>query len=103
MSRKDLEKFDPAKLKPGARKWFEVVNSQTGYHEVHYFCRDRDGELLAGVASNFNTAESEIKSWKKLKHAREKDLKQLSFVTSPESLFKAHELPMADSTPRDRS
>ena len=80
MSRKALEKFDPSKLKPGARKLFEVVNPQTRYHEVHYFCRDRDGELFAGVASNFKDAEAEIKAWRQLKRAKAQDQKQLSFA-----------------------
>jgi len=77
MSRKDLEKFDPAKLKPGATKLFEVVNPQDHYHEVHYFFRDRDGELLSGVVHGFGAAYKAIGDWKKLKRAKAEDLRQM--------------------------
>lgn len=80
MSRKDLKKFDPSKLKPGATRLIEVVDRQTGYHEVHFFCRDDDGELLTGVVHGHSNAYKQIRSWKALKRARAKDLKQLAFV-----------------------
>ena len=68
MSRKELEKFNAEKLKPGGTKLIEVVNPQTHYHEVHYFYRDHDGELLSGVTHGFNNARTAIKDWKKLKN-----------------------------------
>ena len=78
MSRKALEKFNPARLKPGGSpRFFEVVNPQTHYHEVHYFFRDQDGELLSGVTHGFNNAHAEIKNWKNLKRAKLVELKQM--------------------------
>ena len=77
MSRKDLEKFNPEKLKPGATRMFEVVNPQDHYHEVHYFCRDRDGELLSGVVHGFPAAHKAVADWKKLKHEMSKKFKQM--------------------------
>lgn len=80
MSRKDLEQYDPSTLKPGSTKFFEVVNQGTHYHEVHYFYRDLDGELLTGVAQNNNFARTSINDWKKLKRAKARDLKQMTFA-----------------------
>ena len=77
MSRKELEKFNPEKLKPGNTKMIEVVNPQTHYHEVHYFCRDHDGELLSGFVNGFRNARTAIADWKKLKHAKAEELKQM--------------------------
>lgn len=78
MSRKQLEQFDPAKLKPGCSKKIETVGVK-GYHEFHYFYRDHDGELFTFVGTN-HEGEEKRKAWQKLKRAKVKDLKQLSFA-----------------------
>lgn len=76
MSRKQLEQFDPAKLRPGRCRNFETVGAK-GYHKFHYFYRDHDGELFTFVGAN--EGEEKRKAWQKLKRAKVKDLKQLSF------------------------
>ena len=83
MSRKELEKFNPEKLKPGATKLIEVVNPQTHYHEVHYFFRDHDGELFSGVTHGFRNAHAAIRDWKKLKRAKPDNLKQMPLDLVP--------------------
>ena len=78
MSRKELQTFNPAKLKPGGMKLIEVVDQETHYHKVYYFFRDHDGELLAGVTHGFRNARTAISDWKKLKHANPAELKQMT-------------------------
>jgi hypothetical protein len=80
MTRKALEAFNPAKLRKGTGKCFEVRNPQTGYGEHHYFYRDRDGELFTIVEHRRDTCEQARKDWQKLKRAKIKDLKQLKFA-----------------------
>ena len=69
MSKQELEKFNPEKLKDGREKLIETVNPKTHYHEIHYFYRDRDGELFSGVTHGFRNARSEIRNWIKRKRA----------------------------------
>jgi len=81
MSKKDLAKFDPAKLKPG-RSWSTEIVRADGYHETHYFYRDRDGELFTTITRNHNTGEEERRAWQKLKRAKPEKLKQLDLIQS---------------------
>ncbi len=81
MSKKDLYKFKPEKLKPG-RSWSTEIVRADGYHETHYFYRDKDGELFATITRNHNTGDQERRAWAKLKRAKVKDLKQLELLQS---------------------
>ena len=65
MSRKDLLKFDPAKLPVGRARSFEVVNPTTHYHECHYYYRAPDGELFYALTKNRNSGDRERKEWMK--------------------------------------
>jgi hypothetical protein len=80
MTRKALNAFDPAKLRNGRGKVFEVRNPKTGYGEHHYFYRDKDGELFAFIAHRLDECENARKEWQKLKRARPTQLKQKSFL-----------------------
>jgi len=82
MSKKDLAKFNPEKLRPG-RSWStEVVPVPGGYHETHYFYRDHDGELFTTITRNQNTGDAERRAWSKLKRAKPEKLKQMDFMQS---------------------
>ena len=76
MSRKDLQKFDPSKLRPGRSRNIETVGPD-GYHVFYYFYRDKDGELFTHVGPN--EGEAKRKAWQKLKKAKAQELKQLHF------------------------
>ena len=78
MSRKQLEAFNASKLRPGHSKSFEVVNPTTGYHECHYFYRDRGGELFSVVTRNHNTGTAAKNEWLKLKRANPNSLIQMA-------------------------
>lgn len=80
MSRKQLEAFDKTKLKPG-RSWSTQVVGAKGYHECHYFYRDKDGDLFQCVTRNHNTGENERRAWQNLKRAKPTQLKQLVLET----------------------
>jgi hypothetical protein len=80
MTRKALEKFDPATLQKGHSASFEVRNQQTGYGEHHYFYRDADGELFTTVHHRLDVCVQERKEWQKLKRAKVEELKQLDFT-----------------------
>lgn len=77
MSRKQLDTFDPTKLKPG-RSWSTDVVGPKGYWECHYFYRDKDGELFQCITKRHNTGEDERRAWQKLKKAKPTQLKQLA-------------------------
>jgi ribonuclease HI len=80
MTRKALEKFNPAKLRNGHSAVFEVRNPKTGYGEHHYFYRDRDGELFTTVAHRRDECDAARKEWQKLKRAKPTQLKQKSLL-----------------------
>lgn len=80
MTRKALEKFDPATLQKGHSACFEVRNQQTGYAERHYFYRDLDGELFTMVHHRRDACENARKEWQKLKRATVEELKQFDFT-----------------------
>jgi len=80
MSRKDLEKFNPDKLKPGRSRNIETVGPK-GYHDFYYFYRDHDGELFTFVGPN-GKGEAARKAWQKIKRAKADDLTQLSLPLS---------------------
>lgn len=80
MTRKQLEAFDPAKLRNGHSASFETRNPETGYGEHHYFYRDSDGELFTMVDHRRDACKQARKEWQKLKRANPKQLKQLDFT-----------------------
>lgn len=80
MTRKALNKFDPAKLTKVHTAVFEVRNPETGFGEHHYFYRDQDGELFTMVAHRRDTCEQARKDWQKLKQAKPEKLRQLELV-----------------------
>ena len=79
MSKKDLEKFKPEKLKPG-RTFSTTVVADNGFHRCHFFHRDRDGELFHTITRNHETGRAELRAWLKLKRAKPAQLKQLDFM-----------------------
>jgi len=82
MTRKELEAFDPAKLRNGHSASFETRNLETGYSEHHYFYRDGDGELFTMVDHRRHVCEEARKEWQKLKRAKLEELKQLDLMQS---------------------
>lgn len=70
MTRKALNAFNPDTLRAGHSKSFEVRNPATGFGELHYFYRHRDGELFFTVTKNVSIAIGELKDWKAKKEAR---------------------------------
>ena len=91
MTRKDLETFDPKKLRPG-RSWSTMVVRPDGYHECHYFFRDKDGELFTIVGKNHRRCTEEREAWQAIKRAKVQDLKQLSMlpVIGPGQVSESH-------------
>jgi hypothetical protein len=79
MSKKDLAKFKPEKLKPG-RSFSTTVVGQDGYHRCHFFHRDRDGELFKTITRNHQTGLAELRAWVKIKRAKPSQLKQMDFI-----------------------
>ena len=79
MSKKDLEKFKPDKLRPG-RSWSTEVVGENGFHRCYYFYRDRDGELFTTITKNHNKGDAEKQAWVKLKRTKPEKLKQLDFM-----------------------
>ncbi len=56
MTRVDLDKFDPSKLKRGEGRGFEVRSKTTGFKEYHYFYRFETGELFQTLVKGYNQA-----------------------------------------------